>query len=392
MRRLMIRVGILLACGIGLLLLGGWVGDLWLESAGGRRLLQHELSKAIGSPVHLSGDYRMRLVPRVVIVGEALALGLEVGGAPVTVESFEAAVGLLPLLRSSLRIDSVILTGGRVDVGRLDRLRGNEPAGAPPVSLPAVAEFELRQFRLLLPDREMEVRLDRLELAGFRPDSPTPLAIEAALFDQGEPFLAARLNGSVQLPADASSVRLLLDSLSVRADPNPPFELRGRIEWWGADERVTGELRYEGPADSIMLDVTARVGAGMSGEARAVYEHAAPVRSASAEIRFVREAPDIRLQAITVDIDGQQLAGRGCVRVGDRLTLAASLAAAELDLDRLDGWFAMPDEEGAAREELPFDPAIAIDVAEARMSGSIAHGVRIRVGPEPSCPDPVPAG
>ena len=86
MRRLVIRVGIVLACGIGLLLLGGWLGDLWLESAGGRRLLQHELSKAIGSPASLMISRLLIPAPRTVSILATLS-----GGKPIEAPSFARA-------------------------------------------------------------------------------------------------------------------------------------------------------------------------------------------------------------------------------------------------------------------------------------------------------------
>ena len=37
--------------------------DYWLESAGGRRALERTLGEKIGVPVHLNGDFNIRLLP-----------------------------------------------------------------------------------------------------------------------------------------------------------------------------------------------------------------------------------------------------------------------------------------------------------------------------------------
>ena len=52
---------------VALLYLLGVAADAWLESAGGRRLVENALGDSLGAPVHLNGDYRFRLLPRLAV-------------------------------------------------------------------------------------------------------------------------------------------------------------------------------------------------------------------------------------------------------------------------------------------------------------------------------------
>ena len=48
--------------------------DDWLESAGGRRALERTLSEQVGMPVHLNGDFNIKLLPSVGVSGTELVV------------------------------------------------------------------------------------------------------------------------------------------------------------------------------------------------------------------------------------------------------------------------------------------------------------------------------
>jgi hypothetical protein len=379
----------LLAGLLVLVLLGGWLGDRWLESAGGQRLLERELSQAIGSPARLTGDYRFRLVPRIVIAGSGLAVGATAGEAPVTVESFRAAVGLLPLLRQTLRIDSIELSGGRVDLAGAARLiDASDGTQAAPLRLPAVAALELRDFRLSLPDPAIQIRLGRLELHGFRPGQRAPVAIEAELVRQGAVALAALLEGSLQVTVNPLTAELNAERLSWRTGSSRPLEMSGVVRWQADGQPLSAELSYNAAGRAFSAHLEVAFAGAIAGRLDLRVVDQGAEQSARAELTFKQHDGVVELAPVKLEIAGQEMAGRGCLIVAANPTLHLMLHAAELDLDRLAALLPAAPADTPAELELPLGLAIEATAERAIYAGTTAHGIRVLVGAEPDCPLP----
>jgi hypothetical protein len=105
---------LLLAVALILLAAGGrWLAGAWLESSGGRGLLERELSRRVGLPVRLAGDFDLMLLPSVGVSGTRLVIGSErAGSAMFSASDYEVSVALYPLLRDEVLVEWVRLGGG----------------------------------------------------------------------------------------------------------------------------------------------------------------------------------------------------------------------------------------------------------------------------------------
>lgn len=394
--RLLRRVGIVVLAVALLVLAGGWLADKWLESSGGRGLLERQLSGAIGSPVRLAGEYHFRLLPRIVIAGEGLTVGPD--AAVMTVDEFRAVVGLVPLFRGQLRIDAVELTGGRVDWTALAELgaddaetgaetgagtQAGETGGA---GFPAVGELTLRDIRLSIPGTAYEGRLGRLRIVGLRPGEDAPVDLRAQLTDEDGVVFDAALTGSLRIAPETLDVALDMQPLTLEPDSDDPVEVRGEVRWEAAAAAVTADLVHEAPGYRLSARAEVRLGEALNGNLEAAFEQSEPARTATAKIGFAEHDTYFGLAPVTLDLGDAALAGSGCVLTAEAFALHLSLAADELDFDRLSPWMAQDGTGTDALPELPFELGVGITVDRAVMSGASAEGVRVVIGAQPDCP------
>ena len=88
------------------------LADAWLESAGGRERLERELSRRVGMPVHLLGDFKLSLWPGIGVSGTDLVIGQPGQSSEFSRSSeFELAVELRPLMNRQLKVQQVRVTG-----------------------------------------------------------------------------------------------------------------------------------------------------------------------------------------------------------------------------------------------------------------------------------------
>ena len=73
-RRLRLFAAVLLIPAL-LLAAAYWLADSWLESAGGRRMLENALTSRSGVPVRLLGDFDLMLLPAIGASGTELVVG-----------------------------------------------------------------------------------------------------------------------------------------------------------------------------------------------------------------------------------------------------------------------------------------------------------------------------
>ena len=147
-----------------------WLADAWLESSGGRQLLEQELSARLGMGVRLEGEFDLMLLPDIGVSGTDLVIGREGGLAAASFfansREFEVSVSLRPLFHRQVIIDWIRLTGGRVYPDRYTSSGSND--GTPLTQLPEIGELVLRDFEFVL-DQEGEVvlRLKELQVRDF---------------------------------------------------------------------------------------------------------------------------------------------------------------------------------------------------------------------------------
>ena len=136
-----------------LLVAAVWLADTWLESSGGREMLEQKLSSRIGMPVHLQGEFNLALWPSIGVSGTELVVG-DPGPESELIRSreFGLSVAILPLLEKQLEIERVGIKGSTIYP---DRFFGVVKGG---VSGP--------------------MHLDSLSLSGFVINRETPFAFE----------------------------------------------------------------------------------------------------------------------------------------------------------------------------------------------------------------------
>ena len=162
-------------------LLAYWAADAWLESAGGRRMLEKELSNRIGMPVRLEDEFDLMLLPDIGVSGTGLSIGRESETQVFAYgREYEISVALGPLLDRQVRVDWIRLTGGEIHPDRYEKPAGTEPAGpGSGFRLPEIRELAVRDFGVALPgDGGQIVRITELTLNGFADGRDTPFTLE----------------------------------------------------------------------------------------------------------------------------------------------------------------------------------------------------------------------
>lgn len=164
--------------------------DAWLESSGGRQMLERSLSSRAGMPVRLNGEFQLMLLPDIGVSGTELRVGDAAPGSEfVSSREFEISVALKPLLNKQVIIDWVRLTGGRVFPDRYapEHVAG-DPSGDSVLLIPEIRELTIRDFHVVLAGSdETTLEVSELSVREFAVGRDTPfiLRIEDLLGAEG---------------------------------------------------------------------------------------------------------------------------------------------------------------------------------------------------------------
>jgi len=172
----------LLAVVILLPLAAYWLADRWLESSGGRQLLERTLTGRIGMDVKLKGDFDLMLLPDIGVSGTGLVVG---GPDPesefVSSREYEVSVALRPLFDRKVLLEWVRLTGVFVYPERYSQ-RGEgkqEAISAGEFRLPEIQEISIRDFQVVLPgEEETRFKVNELTITGFAENREAPFTLE----------------------------------------------------------------------------------------------------------------------------------------------------------------------------------------------------------------------
>jgi hypothetical protein len=330
----------------------------WLESRGGRQAIEQELSRRLGVPVNLQGDFSIALLPSVGVAGTELVIG-EPGSASELGRSAEYAVELMlrPLLHGTLVVESFQLAGGRLYLERLPP--GGGATAAPeeetaPLGLPDIAAFTIRDFEIVTAE-DSRFLLQEFELEGFVPGRPAPFSLAVA--DYGA------LAGSLEWRAAASELVLS----AAWSDYLPGLlQLRLRARLAAGDGDL--EADWSSPGDAA--------------DAPAAIRMAADYELRPGGIAFA----DFRLDAGT-----QHAAGEGCLVLDDTPALHLDLASPRIDLDALPDLSALATlggggaDDGSAATDSVVSFNLRLRAAEARGAGAVARDAVLQAGGEPDC-------
>jgi hypothetical protein len=145
-----------------------WLADAWLESSGGRQMLEQELGARFGMSVSLEGEFDLMLLPDIGVSGTELVIGGAAGPGDFFANShgFEVSVALKPLFHRQVVVEWIRLTGGRVYPGRYSRFVDN--TGSVATQLPEIRELDLRDFEIVLDeDDASSLRVKKLTVSDF---------------------------------------------------------------------------------------------------------------------------------------------------------------------------------------------------------------------------------
>jgi len=165
-----------------------WLADTWLESSGGRKMLEQELTRRIGMRVRLTGEFELMLLPDIGVSGT----GLVIAGAGAESEfarsrEYEISVALQPLIDRRVLVEWVRLTGGVVHPDRYSRiddrngldLKAAGVASAAKFQLPEIRELTIRDFQFVLAgEDDIPLQLKELTIRDFAENRETPFALE----------------------------------------------------------------------------------------------------------------------------------------------------------------------------------------------------------------------
>lgn len=180
-----------------------WAVDTWLESSGGRQMIEKNLSARLGMKVVLGGEFDLMLFPAVGVNGTDLVIESDQPGHPFASSAeYEFSVALKPLLDRRVQIDWIRLGGGVIHPGLY---RGRQPSGvngeSGNIRVPEIEELTIRDFLLVPPAADARgIRLNLLKVSGFADGRSAPFVVEV----QG----LASARGRVLLNLQDSSLQL----------------------------------------------------------------------------------------------------------------------------------------------------------------------------------------
>ena len=334
----------------------------WLESRGGRQAIEQELSRRLGVPVNLQGDFSIALLPSVGVAGTDLVIG-EPGTASELGRSAEYAVELAvrPLLHGTLVVESFHLAGGRLYLERLPpsgdaAVDANSETAAP--GLPDIGSFTIRDFEIVTAG-DSRLLLQEFTLEGFVSGRPAPFRLAVA--DYGV------LAGSLDWREAASELVLS----AAWSDYLPGLlQLRLQLRFRAGLAAAAGDLEADWSPPGVAADAPAAI------------RMAANYALRPGGIGF----PDFRL-----DLGTQHAAGDGCLAFGDTPALHLDLASPLIDLDALPDLSELAAFGGGGTEEesAAIDSVVSLNLrlraAVARGGGAVAREAVLQAGGEPDC-------
>jgi hypothetical protein len=318
-------------------LAGYWLGNRWLESSGGREMIEAELGRRAGMNVRLTGEFDLMFFPAIGVSGTGVAIG---GAGPdsefARSREYEISVALKPLLDRKLVVEWVRLTGGVIHPDRFSRAK-NAVAGTA-VGAASAANGDGKKG--LIAAEAAPTGANGNGKKGLIAAEAAPTGVNSGLPEIQE--LTIR-DLSVVLPGEAAE-HLQLKHLSIRnfaESRDTPFELE--IDRLAS---VEGSFRWE----------------------------------------YSRSL--IHFGNLLLDLGGQRVDGQGCLDLRTPASLHLALQAAVFDLDAfrnsLPGAAAIPGQGGAGGGP-PIEIRARFSADELTVSGVRAESVVLSLGAEPAC-------
>ena len=158
-----------------------WLADTWLESAGGRAMLEQTLGERLGMEVQLTGEFKLMLLPAIGVSGTGLQIGAP-GAEFAYSREYEISIALRPLLDRQVLIEWIRMTGGRIAPKRYvpaESSGAGKSGTGGTFSLPEIKELVFRDFEIALEDAvPAGFLVNEFSVSGFATDRETPFTLE----------------------------------------------------------------------------------------------------------------------------------------------------------------------------------------------------------------------
>jgi uncharacterized protein involved in outer membrane biogenesis len=359
------------------------VADSWLESSGGRQMLQRELTRSLGLPVRLEGNYQLKLFPRLKIDGSGLEIN-QPGNSGVLAlgQEYSAVIELVPFFHREVRITSIGLHGGFVDFSRApDEAVEAKEASTQQISLPQVAVLEISDFAVRL-TKEDSILIRQLQLRDFQPGKESIFDIDAALISGQAESARLNLHGGLTMEEGSFSTQLRILGLTLKWGESVLAGLTGEWEWDQPASRLTGHMAWQQTSQSAALRLQLAFTTPPSGFMHAQYHQQGLPEPSSFELDFSVLPDRLDLRKLGLKIAGQSIGGDGCLLLTGKTALHLSLQAGHIDLDRI--YSLLPAQQGNGPEP-PLLLAIQLHADKAWLAGAEASDVTVEIGSQPDC-------
>jgi len=348
-------------------------------------MLQNQLSQSLGLPVRLGGDYSLKIFPRLKIAGSGLEIGQTAGPEAMAFSRhYSAVVELAPFIHHEVRISSIQLSGGYLDLSRLptDAAAENGRPG-PGMTLPQVASLEIDDFSIHTGKAEKVLQIDQLLVKDFKAGRESAVSLQARLINATAEIAWLKIDGSLTVGEGAFSPRFVIHEMTVKRGGSVIVGLDGSWEWDQPGGHLTGQMRWQAVRAFAEMHLDMATKPSPSGALLVDYRDPEQPESASLSIGFLVRPDLIELNDLNLRVAGQSIVGSGCFVQADTARLNLELHAETLDLDRIQSIYEMPEGEGA---EMPVELAIELRVSNARLGGAEATDAVVAVGDPPACP------
>jgi hypothetical protein len=381
-RKILILLFLAFAFALILILL---FADNWLESSSGRKQLETALSQSLGMPVHLLGEFSIRLLPSVRVMGTELLVG-EPATPFVQSDSFSVEVALLPLLDRKLHVLALSAQQGSMNLHQTPAPKSSSGKGeTAPFELPRIERLILEDFSVDLSGDSLHV--SHFELGEFQAGKKSSLSLELSL--------ANEMSQNVRLVAQTtllvnSALTLLewnINALEIHTGQQSFTAIAGAFSWQGASHLLEGKLDWNRTdAGDWGLAVSMDTGQ-MFGSVALDYFPQGDQDKAGARLDFRQTRQGLEFPRIELSYGDQQAAGSGCLLTGESIALDLSLASDYLNLDSIETLFSGNGSGGST--ELPFDLNLVFSAREIHAAGAIVYESEIRAGKPPDCNIPL---
>jgi hypothetical protein len=352
-------------------------------------MLQTELSKGLGLPVRLTGDFSLRLFPRLEIAGQGLEIGQP--GEPDALafsKEYSAVIELAPFLDREVKITSIRLNEGFLDLSHWppEIATAQQKAGSP-MSLPQVASLEIDNFSIRAQPQDKSLLIQQLLITGFRQGHESNLEMRARLMDRESEVTQLTLQGGLTLAAGSLPMKLSIREMKLNWGTYAVDGLGGNWEWDQPAASLTGQMLWGQASSAADLRLALTLGPEPSGSVLASYQGPQLPGPASLAFDFFVRPDAVGLEHLNIEVSGQSLEGDGCLVLAENASLRLSLQAETLDMDKIYSIDFMQAGEGS---ELPLELAVELRVDKAWFAGAEAGDVLVAVGREPVCPGQYP--